>query len=216
MKFLESLYNGTWKLLKETGSNVPLEPLELSQIECGIIIARLKKLAKDPAYKCANALQLVHDSYKEQDWERQNSYGDFVRPTPSNKKAWKQYEEMIATAVKLLSKYRGVKGDWRTDRFTAIPTNDRSSMGSTVASTIENASFTVDWSKAILTEQALNISDLSVDDYLIQLSEQLARKNQFIVLNDSQALDSGLIQIQVFDKTGNVVNEGRITLFTHK
>jgi len=137
MDLLKALHTGDWShLLQETG--VALEPLELSQLEVGTVIARIKKLAKDASYKCPNALGLVHDAYKEQDWERQSEYGDFVRPSPSNKKAWQQYEKFIQLAVKLLSKFRGVKGDWRTDRFSSVPTNDRSSMGSMAAAAVEN------------------------------------------------------------------------------
>ncbi len=117
-----------------------LEPLELSKEEQNVIIARMKKLAKDPSYEYANALELVHQSYTKQDWERQQVIGDIVRPSPPDRRAWKQYEQMIALAVKLLSKYRGVNGLWRSERYDTIPTNQRASMGSMAAARIKTES----------------------------------------------------------------------------
>jgi hypothetical protein len=181
MDLLKALHTGDWSRLDETGA--PLEPLELSQLEVGIIIARIKKLAKDPSYKCPNALGLVHDAYKEQDWERQSEYGDFVRPAPSNKNAWKQYESFIQLSVKLLSKFRGVKGDWRTDRFSSVPTNDRSSMGSMAAAAVE--SFNIVWQQplksGIILEQVdgatlfrrnMLIENVCIDDIVCHLRQE--------------------------------------------
>lgn len=115
-----------------------LEPLELSKEQENVVIARMKKLAKDPEYDFANALELVHKSYQQQDWERQKVIGDLVRPSPPDRAAWTQYEKFIQLAVKLLSKYRGVNGLWRSERYDTVPTNQRASMGSMAASRIKN------------------------------------------------------------------------------
>lgn len=148
-------------------ANTPLEPLELSEIERGIIVARLKKLAKDPAYTFANALELVHLSYKSQEWERQKTYDDFNRPRPGDRKAWKQYEEFIELAVQLLSKYRGPKGDWRTDRFATIPTTDRSSIGSSAARRVSESYIKIRWESNKATQQLSESlqSEIDFDSY---------------------------------------------------
>lgn len=148
MDLLKAAYSDDWDTydhdrIMEAQSGA-LEPLELSKMEEHIIIARMKKIVRDPAIKIANALELVHLSYQEQDWERQETVGDIVRPTPADRKAWAQYEQMITTAVQLLAKYRGVKGDWRTDRFDTIPTNQRSSMASMAAARVKE-SIQVEW-----------------------------------------------------------------------
>lgn len=114
-----------------------LEPLELSKEQENVVIARMKKLAKDPAYDFANALELVHKSYQQQDWERQKVIGDLVRPSPPDRAAWEQYEKFIQLAVKLLSKYRGVNGLWRSERYDTVPVNQRASMGSMAAARIK-------------------------------------------------------------------------------
>lgn len=123
-----------------TYNDVDLEPLELSKEQENVVIARMKKLAKDPQYQFANALELVHQSYQQQPWERQKVIGDLVRPSPPDRAAWKQYEKFIQLAVKLLAKYRGVNGLWRSERYDTIPTNQRASMGSMAASRIKGES----------------------------------------------------------------------------
>lgn len=60
--------------------------------------------AKDLEQKWANALELVHKAYE---------VSGTQRPTPDMKNAWKQYEENLMYAVGQLSKFRGVRGDWR-------------------------------------------------------------------------------------------------------
>jgi hypothetical protein len=114
-----------------------LEPKELTKEEELIVISRMKKMAKDPKYKFANALELVHQSYLRQPFERQTVVGDLVRPTPTDRAAWKQYESFIELAVKLLAKYRGIDGDWRTDKFASLPVNYRSSIASTAAAKVK-------------------------------------------------------------------------------
>lgn len=54
--------------------------------------------------KWANALHLVHKAFE---------VAGVQRPTPQMKEMWKQYEELIAYAVKQLAKERGIEGDWR-------------------------------------------------------------------------------------------------------
>lgn len=130
MDLLKAAYSNTWEAFDQLNEEQALEPLELRVEQEAVIIARIKKLAKDPAEHFPNALALVHKSYEEQEWERQSSIGDIVRPSPSDRKAWEQYEGMIKLAVKVLSKFRGSKGDWRTDRFDTVPTNQRASMSS--------------------------------------------------------------------------------------
>lgn len=60
--------------------------------------------AKDVEQKWANALELTHKAYE---------VSGVQRPTPDMKNAWKQYEQNLEIAVQQLSKYRGVRGDWR-------------------------------------------------------------------------------------------------------
>jgi predicted small metal-binding protein len=60
--------------------------------------------AKDLEQLWSNALELVHKAYE---------VSGVQRPTPDMKNAWKQYEQNLQYAVQQLSKYRGIKGDWR-------------------------------------------------------------------------------------------------------
>ncbi|MFY0656214.1 MAG: hypothetical protein JXR12_05620 [Neptunomonas phycophila] len=147
MKLLKAAYTNNWESLNELASKEQLEPLELRPTEEAVVIARMKKLAKDPAVEPANALELVHMSYAEQEWERQSTIGDLVRPTPADRKAWAQYEKFIQLAVELLSKYRGIDGAWRSNRYDTVPTNDRSSMASMAAAAVKE-SFVARWNSA--------------------------------------------------------------------
>lgn len=147
MKLLKAAYTNDWESLNELASSEQLEPLELRPTEEAVVIARMKKLAKDPAVEPANALELVHMSYEEQEWERQSTIGDLVRPTPADRKAWAQYEKFIQLAVELLSKYRGIDGPWRSNRYDTVPTNDRSSMASMAAAAVKE-SFVARWDSA--------------------------------------------------------------------
>ena len=65
---------------------------------------RIRKGAEDTNQNWANALELVHTSYENE---------EVVRPEPSWKDAWKQYEENLAYAVQQLATNRGMDGDWR-------------------------------------------------------------------------------------------------------
>lgn len=211
MDMFRALYKGEWDRLVE--ENVPLEPLELSKLEFDIVVARMKKLAKDSAYKCANALQLVHDSYKEQEWERQNDHGDFQRPTPTDRKAWEQYEKMIALAVKLLSKYRGVKGDWRTDRFQAVPTNDRASMGSMMAAQVE--SFKVSWTNSVKDVILESLDDCTLihrsGDFRVNLEKYFEKLEQECNEYDYVMMEGENYEIHIYDFEGTLVDTAKIT-----
>ena len=164
MKLLKAAYTNNWESLNELASSEQLEPLELRPTEEAVVIARMKKLAKDPAVEPANALELVHMSYEEQDWERQSTIGDLVRPTPADRKAWAQYEKFIQLAVELLSKYRGIDGAWRSNRYDTVPTNDRSSMASMAAAAVKE-SFTARWDSASELNLTADLFEASESTY---------------------------------------------------
>ena len=65
--------------------------------------------AKDTNQLWANALELVHKAYE---------ITQVQRPEITMDGAWKQYEENIEFAVKVLSKFRGVDGEWRSTAIT--------------------------------------------------------------------------------------------------
>jgi len=145
MNLLKAVHLNDWSMIDQLNEAQALEPLELRKEQEAVIIARIKKLAKDPKEQFPNALALVHRSYEEQEWERQDSIGDIVRPSPSDRKAWAQYEDMIKVAVKMLSKFRGSKGDWRSDAFDTVPTNQRASMGSMAAARVSESTIRSNW-----------------------------------------------------------------------
>lgn len=70
----------------------------------GEIKSNIRSGAKDVAQKWKNALELVHKAYQ---------VANVRRPTPSQKGAWKQYEQMIQFGVRQLTDTRGIDGDWR-------------------------------------------------------------------------------------------------------
>lgn len=51
-----------------------------------------------------NALELVQWAYEKSNIER---------PEPYMRNAWKQYEDVMAHAVRMLARFRGLKGEWR-------------------------------------------------------------------------------------------------------
>lgn len=73
------------------------------------VVAELKKKiregAKDLVQMWKDALELVHTAY---------AVCNIRRPTPDEKGAWKQYEEMIRFGVRQLAATRGIDGPWRT------------------------------------------------------------------------------------------------------
>lgn len=209
---LEAIWTNNWSNVSEASASVALEPLELTTMEQQVVIARMKKLAKDPACTFANALDLVHRSYQKQEWERQHTIGELARPSYTNKKAWKQYEEFIELAVRLLSKYRGVNGDWRTNAFASVPTNDRASMGSMMAAKV-GESATITWKSSehlqMVAEQydpttsifQINCIFPSIEQALDVLIAECEKK-QVVICHVMEALDKEPIvyQYDILDK----------------
>jgi len=70
---------------------------------------KIKEGAKDTTQMWANALELVHKAY---------DVLGIQRPDITMEAAWKQYEELIETAVKELAKARGLDGRWRSTSIT--------------------------------------------------------------------------------------------------
>jgi hypothetical protein len=71
----------------------------------GEIKSNIRKGAQDLEQKWKNALELVHKAYQ---------VSNVRRPTPDQKGAWKQYEQMIQHGVRQLVAARGLNGEWRT------------------------------------------------------------------------------------------------------
>jgi len=94
MSFLQDLY---FIPEGEEFDNLPEDAM--SEIQKNI-----RNGAKDTEQLWSNALELVHKAYE---------VSGIQRPTPDMKGAWKQYEQNLQYAVAQLSKYRGIKGDWR-------------------------------------------------------------------------------------------------------
>lgn len=94
MRFLSDLY------LVSEGKDMDSLPEDvMNEIQKNI-----RTGAKDLEQMWSNALELVHKAYE---------VSGVQRPTPDMKNAWKQYEQNLQYAVQQLSKYRGIKGDWR-------------------------------------------------------------------------------------------------------
>ena len=55
-----------------------------------------------------NALEIVHWAYEKSNIER---------PQPYMRNAWKQYEDVISHAVRMLARFRGLDGDWRVSQL---------------------------------------------------------------------------------------------------
>lgn len=212
MTLLQALHNNDVSLL-ELSVNTALDPLELSRLEQEIVIARMKKLAKDSSISFPNALKLVHKSYEEQEWERQNDHGDFARPQPSNKKAWEQYEKFIQLSVQLLSKHRGPKGDWRTDRFATIPTSDRSSMGSMAAAKI-GEQWDVIWDNPnksnlileFLDDQSIFKRNMNVQITFESLIQHIVEECETLglIVTEGQSTDTTCM-LHIYDKNGSAI-----------
>lgn len=221
MQLLKAMYTDDWSELIQESAD--LEPLELSKEEEHVVIARIKKLARDPAHNFSNALELVHRGYEEQEWERQSAIGDLVRPTPSDRAGWEQYEQFIQLAVKLLAKYRGVKGDWRTDRFDTVTTNQRASMGSMAAARVKE-SFNIEWKSLqglnIVMEQYMESDSLFRNNGIIEeksfdsVADRVAHcvmetKPEWFVAEGPS--DSSYSTFYVYDQEGNEQDSFTIT-----
>ena len=88
-------------LMAEADTDITLLPEQVISELKGLI----RKGAKDLTQQWANALELTHKAYH---------VCNVRRPTPDKKGAWKQYEALIAYAVRQLSDTRGINGKWRT------------------------------------------------------------------------------------------------------
>jgi len=55
-----------------------------------------------------NALELVHWAYDKSNIER---------PEPYMRNAWKQYEDVMSHAVRMLARFRGLDGNWRLSQI---------------------------------------------------------------------------------------------------
>lgn len=80
----------------------------LPQQVIGEIRSNIKKGAKDLEQNWKNALELVNKAYQ---------VANVRRPDPSQKGAWKQYEQMIQFGVQSLAQSRGLNGAWRTSQL---------------------------------------------------------------------------------------------------
>lgn len=74
----------------------------------GELRGNVRKGANDLEQKWKNALELVHKAYQ---------VASVQRPVPTQKGAWKQYEELISYAVKALVQSRGLDGNWRVSQM---------------------------------------------------------------------------------------------------
>jgi hypothetical protein len=73
----------------------------------GEITSLIRKGAKDLEQGWKNAFELVHTAYH---------VANVKRPTPDQKGAWKQYEDLLRVAVKALADTRGLSGRWRVSQ----------------------------------------------------------------------------------------------------
>lgn len=221
MELLKHARSGDWEeyeQLQEYRYSKDLEPLELTKEEELTVISRMKKIAKDFSIKIPNALKLVHLGYEEQEWERQDAIGSLTRPSPTDKKAWKQYEKFIELSVKLLMKYRGADGEWRSDRYDTVPTNSRSSMASMAAGEVSE-SYCVTWDSLSELNVALEeaheksplfrnncIVNMELDDYKCKLNDELKSRNLLMTL-------MGESKIIIYNKDADIVDT--VTITTH-
>lgn len=97
MKFLASLLANR---LMEDNADITTLPQQV----IGEIKKNIRKGANDLEQEWANALELVHKAYQ---------VANVRRPSPDQKGAWRQYEELIQFAVRELYKTRGINGKWR-------------------------------------------------------------------------------------------------------
>jgi hypothetical protein len=89
------------------------------------VIAEIKKNirtgAKDLVQKWKNALELLHKAYQ---------VANVRRPTPDQKGAWKQYNDLIQFAVRQLVATRGLDGEWRTSQILVREDMEQNHIGS--------------------------------------------------------------------------------------
>lgn len=85
--------------VNETREDTRLPTSVISEI-AGLI----RKGAKDLQQAWKNVFELVHTAYH---------VANVKRPTPDQKGAWKQYEDLLRVGVKALADNRGLSGEWR-------------------------------------------------------------------------------------------------------
>ena len=82
-----------------------IDDTRLPQSVVGEITGLIRKGAKDLKQAWKNVFELVHTAYH---------VANVQRPTPDQKGAWKQYEDMLKVGVKALADTRGLSGPWRS------------------------------------------------------------------------------------------------------
>lgn len=81
-------------------NHTPLLPIQQDEIQ-----KKIRGGAKDLDQNWNSAIDLVNKAYKVLGYEV---------PRPAEPEKWDRYEDNLAHAVKMLSKYRGTDGKWRT------------------------------------------------------------------------------------------------------
>jgi len=81
------------------------EDTRLPNSVIGEITGLIRKGAKDLQQAWKNVFELVHTAYH---------VANVKRPTPDQKGAWKQYEDLLRIGVKALADTRGLSGTWRS------------------------------------------------------------------------------------------------------
>ena len=147
MQFLASLLN----TLTESSKDITTLPDQV----IGEIRKLIRKGAVDLEQKWANALELVHKAYQ---------VANVRRPSPSQKGAWKQYEELIQFGVRELFRTRGIDGEWRTTS-TVIRESDQTS------NNIGKRRFFVDIPNAGSSE----VDAKSIDDIIEKMTNKFRR-----------------------------------------
>jgi hypothetical protein len=132
----EKVY-GYRTLIQKTIENIITEELdELPGLVVHEIRKNIRKGAKDLEQNWKNALHLLNKAYE---------VAGVKVPTPENKKAWKQYEELIQYSVKELADARGLDGPWRiTYTITEASTHKRIFVEIPGAGTTEVVDTTID------------------------------------------------------------------------
>lgn len=112
----ENTLSFTGYLIQEETDLSAIPDIVFSEIKSNI-----RKGAKDLEQQWRDALELVHKAYQ---------VTSVRRPIPSQKGAWKQYEELIKYGVQQLRSSRGTEGAWRMSKVM-IPEGyeDETAMG---------------------------------------------------------------------------------------
>jgi Leucine-rich repeat (LRR) protein len=207
MRFLKAMHNNDWEslLTEQEKKDEQLEELELATNEIVIIKARIKHMAKNiDNFPFSNALELTHKGYDENEWEDQD-FGAFIRPVPSNKKAWKQYESLIKYSVENLSKYRGFTGNWRTDRYNSIQVSKNFVVESAWDS-LENLNIEhelIEMDECSCFNNGIFDSD-SIENIVNKITEDCSNKKLIATVVQASEQTAGLI---IYDQDANEVDK---------